>query len=977
MKKAITLFLFSLISFSGFSASLTTISPAVSETGKTLMVTITGVNTHFSQATSSINFSQGSSTISIDNFNIIKISDTSLQAYITIPSNVYPGDYDINLYNAMDGNLSLLKGFRVNLGTSTALTSISPNVAMAGTTLTVTITGANTHFSQASSSINFSQGSSTIVATNSLNVINNTSIQADFTIPANANPGDYDINLFNAMDGNLSLLNGFHVNAGTSTALTSISPNVAKAGTTLTVTITGANTHFSQASSSINFSQGSRTIVSTNSMKVIDNTSIQADFTIPANANPGDYDINLLNAMDGNLSLLKGFRVNAGTSTALTSISPNVAKAGTTLTVTITGANTHFSQASSSINFSQGSSTIVSTNSMKVIDNTSIQADFTIPASANPGDYDINLFNAMDGNLSLLKGFRVNAGTSTSLTSISPNVAKAGTTLTVTITGANTHFSQASSSINFSQGSSTIVSTNSMKVINNTSIQADFTIPANAPVGNYAVCLSNLIDGNLSLAGGFKILNPALVSISPGVTNRNETLTVTITGIDTHFSQASNTINLVQGSNTILSNTVIVNSDTNIQASFTIASNANLGNYNVNLTNLVDGSLSLINGFTVKDRPSLVSISPAVSETGKSLTVTITGMNTHFIQGSNTVNLNQQSSNKVISPDLITVLNEGSIQANFTLPLNTSLGDYNVNVSNNVDENISILNGFHINQNTSSFILSATPGTATPGQTVTVTITGILTHFNLEDCTLNLTNGNNTILAASITKITDTSIQANFIIPLNAVTGYYVVNVSNSTDGTLTLSNGFQIGMPTLVSISPNSMAAINETFQVTITGAFTHFSQASNTIHLNQGSTVISANDHTVNVLSDTSIQAEFTILSTAALGPYDVNLTNLIDGSLSLIHGVTVVVIITGNENIHLNDLPVLTPNPVKDCFSFNKLNEKGTLTLYDLNNRLLLEKQISGSEKVYVSTLQNGIYIVKLVTNSGTSIQKVIKQ
>jgi hypothetical protein len=41
------------------------------------------------------------------------------------------------------------------------------------------------------------------------------------------------------------------------------------------------------------------------------------------------------------------------------------------------------------------------------------------------------------------------------------------------------------------------------------------------------------------------------------------------------------------------------------------------------------------------------------------------------------------------------------------------------------------------------------------------------------------------------------------------------------------------------------------------------------------------------------------------------------------------------------------------------------------------LLTEKQITGSEKVYVSTLPNGIYIVKLVTDSGTKIQKVIKQ
>jgi hypothetical protein len=83
------------------------------------------------------------------------------------------------------------------------------------------------------------------------------------------------------------------------------------------------------------------------------------------------------------------------------------------------------------------------------------------------------------------------------------------------------------------------------------------------------------------------------------------------------------------------------------------------------------------------------------------------------------------------------------------------------------------------------------------------------------------------------------------------------------------------------------------------------------------------------------------------------------------------------------HLNylrkfsDLLVISPNPVKDSFCFDKLNDKGTLTLYDLNNRLILEKQITGNEKVVISTLATGIYIVKLVTDSGTRIQKLIKQ
>src|ERR1035437_2579061 len=127
MKKTFILFLFSLISTFGFSATITSISPAVSEPGKTLTVTITGTNTHFSQASSSIIFSQGSSTIAANSNTVNAISDTSLQADFTIPANAYTGDYDVSISNGLDGNISLLKGFHVNSSTSPVLASISPN----------------------------------------------------------------------------------------------------------------------------------------------------------------------------------------------------------------------------------------------------------------------------------------------------------------------------------------------------------------------------------------------------------------------------------------------------------------------------------------------------------------------------------------------------------------------------------------------------------------------------------------------------------------------------------------------------------------------------------------------------------------------------------------------------------------------------------------------------------------------------------
>jgi hypothetical protein len=65
----------------------------------------------------------------------------------------------------------------------------------------------------------------------------------------------------------------------------------------------------------------------------------------------------------------------------------------------------------------------------------------------------------------------------------------------------------------------------------------------------------------------------------------------------------------------------------------------------------------------------------------------------------------------------------------------------------------------------------------------------------------------------------------------------------------------------------------------------------------------------------------------------------------------------------------------NPMDNAICINGL--KGTLQLYDINGRLLLTRQVAGNESVSVSTLPQGMYVVKLITAKGVVEQKIIKK
>jgi len=211
MKKLLFFILSGVLCLNSFGQNLTSVTPASAMQGQSLSVSISGNNLHFSQATNTLVwFDQGSSTV-VYPLGVNPISNNSLSAFFNFPVNQIPGWYNVNVYNEIDGFLSLPSYFVITANpTSPQIISVNPSTAVLGEVLNVTISGLNMHFNQGTGTITwFQQGSSTIIYPNNQQATSSNNLVANYSIPNNATTGYYSTYTYNDSDGLLVLNNSF------------------------------------------------------------------------------------------------------------------------------------------------------------------------------------------------------------------------------------------------------------------------------------------------------------------------------------------------------------------------------------------------------------------------------------------------------------------------------------------------------------------------------------------------------------------------------------------------------------------------------------------------------------------------------------------------------------------------------------------------------------------------------------------------
>ncbi len=251
---------------------------------------------------------------------------------------------------------------------------------------------------------------------------------------------------------------------------------------------------------------------------------------------------------------------SAGGAPALSRVSPNLGIQGTTVVVTLTGAN--FVAGATTLNVSGSGVTV---NNVSVAGATSLTARFVIAASAAEGPRSVTVTTAAgtSGAQIFTVTVPLPAGTPT-LSSVSPNQGTRGTTVAVTLTG--TDFIVGATTV--SVGGSGVTVTN-VVVASTTSLTASFVLDPTASDGLRTVTVTTA--AGTSGPRTFTITPPApvvptLTSITPNQGIQGTTVAVTLTG--TSFVVGATTV-AVSGAGVSVTN-IVVDSGTSLTASFVL-----------------------------------------------------------------------------------------------------------------------------------------------------------------------------------------------------------------------------------------------------------------------------------------------------------------------------------------------------------------------------------------------------------------------
>ncbi|MBF8294942.1 MAG: hypothetical protein HW389_1487 [Bacteroidetes bacterium] len=538
----------------------------------------------------------------------------------------------------------------------------------------------------------------------------------------------------------------------------------------------------------------------------------------------------------------------------LTTLSPQFGSAGAILVVTLTGTN--FTSGSSSVAFS---GTGITVNSVTFISSTQLTANISISAGVATGLRNVSV-TTPGGTATKTNAFEVGRPAPV-LARFSPTTGGRGRSLSVFLNGTG-----------FVNGVTTATLGNGITVASvdgsSRSLTAQIVISQSAALGPRDLTVSTPAPGGgeSTLTGAFSVVNPVptITSISPMSGARGKTLNVVVTGSDYYSGVTS--ISLGNG---ITVDSVVVLSNTQLQARLSIAHQASGGVQDVSVTNAAPGggSATLTGGFTVNNPvPKITAVSPLVAPRGKSTTMTITG--TDFVTGATSV-----SAGTGITAGSVTVVSSTQLTAPLSISRSATLGAKDLTVTNSAPGGGTgtLAGGFTV-QNPAPVASSVSPQSGVLGQALSVVVTG--SGFYRGVTSADFGAG----ITVNSTKVdtAGTHLSVNITISSRAAVGDHSIALTNSAPGggSATLADAFVVNnpAPTLTSVSLVS-GGKGQTLRVSIIGA--NFISGVTSVEFGLGITV-----GAVTATSPTSLTASITIDPNTVTGARGVSVTNVTPG-------------------------------------------------------------------------------------------------
>jgi hypothetical protein len=771
-------------------ALILAVTPNIAKQGNTLQVEVTGQNSHWDGSTI---FTFGAS-IQVTHTQVNSFTDAFVT--ITIPPLAYEGPTWVTA-TTLGEVASLNNGFVVEAGTPLLISSSPGSEPQQGAAV-FTILSQATQWTVTPPTVSYGSG---VVVTN-VNVTSDTSLTVDGFIQPTTPVGYRNVTVISGTQA-LSLNNVLYVTPGPA-VINSVTANSAGQGATLSVTINGINTNWQQGVTTLTFPN-----VVINGTPVVNSaTSITANITINDSAPAGEESVTATTG--GEVATGVNVFTFIQTQPELLSVVASSQVQGWTGTVNLTGLYTHFTTTScspncSTVNFGTG----ITVNSVTASSATSIQANITVQPTTTLGYRNVTVSTGSEA-VSLTNAFDVTIGPAAIQGPLSPASGAQNTSITVLVTGSQTHFLQGTTIASFGGG----IQVTGVTVIDLLHANVNITIPGSTPLNFYNVYLTT--NGEVAtILGGFTVTNgsPTLTVVNPPTGHQGDpTFSVALTGLFTHFNTAPgcspcSTVSFGSG----ISATIMASDATDAVAQVTISPTATLGSRIVSVTTGIE-TASMTGGFSVLTGiPALLTDLPASGQAGTTVNVVINGQFTTFQQGFTSVSFG----GGLPAPNFVTVNSITQVTANLTIPTNATVGTSGITVTTN-GVPITLPNSFTVTAGT-PVIKQISPNFGNPGQTgLTVTITGQYTNWTMgSTVTIGTPVDGITVLGAAgpglpgpVITATATSVTVSINIAGGAPVGPADVTVS----GTPSVPGGFTVQAvvippPSIISISPGMNA--------------------------------------------------------------------------------------------------------------------------------------------------------------------------
>jgi len=732
--------------------------------------------------------------------------------------------------------------------------AVAVNTAAQGATITVNVTGQNTHWN---GSTNFQFGDGIVVSSKVVN--STTSATLTLVIPALAGEGPTSVTA-TTLGEVASLNNAFVVQAGTPYLLSSGPGSEPQQGSAV-FTILSQETQWLTNPPTVSYGDG---VVLTN-VNVTGNTSLTVDGYVQPTTYVGYRNLTVT-AGSQVLGLSNVLYITAGPA-AINSLVAATAGQGQTLTVLINGTNTHWQQGVTTLTFPN----VVINGTPTVVSPTQISVNITVNSGAPAGEESVTATTL--GEVATGTNVFTITQTQPELLAVVPSSQVQGWNGNVNLTGDFTHFSN-SSIVSFGSG----ITVNSVNAPSTTSLQVNITVSPTTALGYRNVSVTTGAEA-VTLVNAFNVtVGPAAITelLSPDQGAQNQSYNVAIVGSQTHWAQGVTTANF---GSSITVTSVTVTDFLHATVAITIPSSAPLGATNVTLT--TGGEVALAaGGFTVTSgSPILSAVSPATGHQGDAtFTVNLTGQFTHFNTASGCApNCSTASFGSGITAGPVTATDATHASVSVTIAQNATIGSRNVSVTSG-SEIASITGGFSVLAGVPA-LLTDLPASGQAGQTVTVVINGQFTNFQQGFTSVSFGGG---LPAPTIVTVnTLTQVTATLNIPSSATPGTYDITVT--TNGSpVTLPSSFTVtpGTPVITSISPSFGNPGQTALTVNLTGQYTSWTAAS-TVTIGtaaDGITVVGAAGPglpgPVTYNSPTSVSVSVNIAAGAPVGPAGVSI-------------------------------------------------------------------------------------------------------